>query len=72
MRFKKLRDATWSFVKEMWIVPFLICGFIAFFILGQNLYSDATLTIWVSKSILTLNIGDLLIILLIAYLLFKK
>lgn len=69
MRFKEFFLLLFEF--KWWIAIAIMIVFLIYY--GYySIITDATVQVWVSKSVLQLNIGDLLIIICIAGFLFRK
>lgn len=72
MPFKELRQALIAVFKEMWWLLLVIPGLIFGYMLLSSVLNDSRVTSWFSTPLSSMDIGDLLIILMIASILFSK
>lgn len=69
MRFKEFFLLVFEF---RWWIFFAVVAAILIFYGYHSVITDTSVQVWVSKSVVQLNIGDLLIIICIAYFLLRK
>lgn len=69
MRFKEFFLLLFEF---RWWIFFTVVAAVLIYYGYYSIITDASVQVWVSKSVVQLNIGDLLIIICIAYFLFRK
>lgn len=72
MPFKELRQALIAVFKEMWWLLLVVPGLIFGYMLLSSVLNDNRVTLWFSKSVISMDIGDLLLVLVIASILFSK
>lgn len=69
MRFKEIFLYLFEF---RWLILIVVASMLLIYLGYYTIITDASVRVWISKSVIQLNIGDVLIILCVAYFLFRK